>query len=53
VQEFTFTYTDALITHWFIKITVSGSSVIVVSGYGLDHRAIEVRSLAGTKGFFI
>jgi hypothetical protein len=29
----------------------SDSSVSVVSGYGLDHRAIEVRSPAGAKGF--
>jgi hypothetical protein len=29
-----------------------GSSVSVVSGYGLDDRAIEVRSLAEAKGFF-
>jgi hypothetical protein len=30
-----------------------GSSVSIVSGYGLDDRAIEVRSLAKTKGFFL
>jgi hypothetical protein len=29
----------------------SGSSVSVVSGYGLDHWAIEVLSPAGAKGF--
>jgi hypothetical protein len=28
-----------------------GSSVSIVSGYGLDHRAIEVRSLAEAKDF--
>jgi hypothetical protein len=28
-----------------------GSSVSIVSGYGLDDRAIEVRSLAGAKDF--
>jgi hypothetical protein len=28
-----------------------GSSVSIVSGYGLDDRAIEVRSPAGAKGF--
>jgi hypothetical protein len=28
-----------------------GSSGSIVSGYGLDHRAIEVRSPAGTKNF--
>jgi hypothetical protein len=30
-----------------------GSSVSVVSGYSLDDRAIEVRSLAEAKGFFL
>jgi hypothetical protein len=30
-----------------------GSSDSIVSGYGLDHRAIEVRSLADAKGFFL
>jgi hypothetical protein len=29
-----------------------GSSVSIVSGYGLDDRAIEVRSPAEAKGFF-
>jgi hypothetical protein len=29
-----------------------GSSVSIVSGYGLDDRAIEVRSLAGAKDFY-
>jgi hypothetical protein len=29
-----------------------GSSVSIVSGYGLDDWAIEVRSPAGTKDFF-
>jgi hypothetical protein len=29
-----------------------GSSVIIVSGYGLDDRAIEVLSPAGAKRFF-
>jgi hypothetical protein len=28
-----------------------GSSVSIMSGYGLDDRAIEVRSLAEAKGF--
>jgi hypothetical protein len=28
-----------------------GSSVSIVSGYGLDDRAIEVRSQAGAKDF--
>jgi hypothetical protein len=30
-----------------------GSSVNIVSGYGLDDQAIEVRSLAEAKGFFL
>jgi hypothetical protein len=30
-----------------------GSSVSVVSGYGLDDWAIEVRFLAEAKGFFV
>jgi hypothetical protein len=30
-----------------------GSSGSIVSGYGLDHRAIEVRSPAEAKGFFL
>jgi hypothetical protein len=30
----------------------SGSSARIVSGYGLDHRAIEVRSPTEAKGFF-
>jgi hypothetical protein len=30
-----------------------GSSVIIVSGYGLDDQAIEVRSLEEAKGFFL
>jgi hypothetical protein len=29
------------------------SSVNMVSGYGLDDRAIEVRSSAEAKGFFV
>jgi hypothetical protein len=32
---------------WYV-----GSSVSIVSGYGLDDRAIEVRSPAGAKDFF-
>jgi hypothetical protein len=31
----------------------TGSSVSIVSGYGLDDRAIEVRSPAEAKGFFL
>jgi hypothetical protein len=30
-----------------------GSSVSTVCGYGLDDRAIEVRSLAEAKGFYL
>jgi hypothetical protein len=30
-----------------------GSSVSIVSGYGLDNRAIEVRSPAEAEGFFL
>jgi hypothetical protein len=30
-----------------------GSSVSIVSDYGLDDRAIEVRSPAEAKGFFL
>jgi hypothetical protein len=30
-----------------------GSSVSVVSDYGLDDRAIEVRSAAESKGLFL
>jgi hypothetical protein len=30
-----------------------GSSVSIVSGYGLDDRAIEVRSLTEAKGLFL
>jgi hypothetical protein len=30
-----------------------GSSVSVMSGYGLYDRAIEVRTLAEEKGFFL
>jgi hypothetical protein len=33
-------------------ISEPGSSVSVVSGYGLDDQAIEVRSPAEMKGFF-
>jgi hypothetical protein len=30
-----------------------GSSVSIVSGYGLDDRAIEVRSPAEARGYFL
>jgi hypothetical protein len=29
-----------------------GSSVSIVSGYGIDYRVIEIQSLAGGKRFF-
>jgi hypothetical protein len=35
-----------------LEVYELGSSVSIVSGYGLDDRAIEVRSLAEAKGFF-
>jgi hypothetical protein len=34
------------------KVHEPGSSVSIVSGYGLDNWAIEVRSPAGAKDFF-
>jgi hypothetical protein len=38
----------------FRETSVSqGSSVSIVSGYGLDDRAIKVRSSAEAKGFFL
>jgi hypothetical protein len=37
-------------TVYFKKL---GSSVSIVSGYGLDDQAIEVRSQAEAKGFFL
>jgi hypothetical protein len=30
-----------------------GSSVSIVSDYGLDDRAVEVRTLAEARGFFL
>jgi hypothetical protein len=30
-----------------------GSSVSIVSGYGLDDQAIEIRSLVEATGFFL
>jgi hypothetical protein len=33
------------------KVGEPGSSVSIVSGYGLDERAIEVRSPAGAQDF--
>jgi hypothetical protein len=37
----------------FITLRALDSSVSIVSGYGLDDRAIEVRFLAEAKGFFL
>jgi hypothetical protein len=38
-------------TTWHVES--QGSSVSNVSGYGLDDRAIEVRSPAEARGFFL
>jgi hypothetical protein len=40
---------------WYGSWTLSelGSSVSIVSGYGLENRAIEVRSPAEEKVFFL
>jgi hypothetical protein len=35
------------------EVSEPGSSVSIVSGYGLDYRAIEVRSPLEEKEFFI
>jgi hypothetical protein len=40
---------EAQITVWLVGVGESGSSVSIVSGYGLDNRAIEVRSSAGAN----
>jgi hypothetical protein len=40
-------------TDYFSISREPGSSVSMVSGYGLDDRAIEVRSLAEAKGIFL
>jgi hypothetical protein len=36
-----------------IMICEPGNSVSILSGYGLDDRAFEVRSSAEAKGFFL
>jgi hypothetical protein len=36
-----------------INSSEPSSSVSIVSGYGLDDRAIEIRSPAGAKGLFL
>jgi hypothetical protein len=38
---------------YLLSFSKPGSSVSIVSGYGLDDRAIEVRSLTEAKGFFL
>jgi hypothetical protein len=43
---------SAFIRSPIMKHDEPGSSVSIVSGYGLDDRAIEVRFPAETKGFF-
>jgi hypothetical protein len=42
-----------IITYCIILQQESGSSVSIVSGYGLDDREIEVRSRAESKVFFL
>jgi hypothetical protein len=37
----------------YVYIFESGSSVSIVSSYGLDDWTIEVRTRAETKGFFL
>jgi hypothetical protein len=37
----------------FRTVTVAGSSVDIVSGYGLDDQAIRVRSPSEARGFFL
>jgi hypothetical protein len=38
------------VLYWIVS---RGSSVDIMSGYGLDDRAIEVQSPAEAKGFFL
>jgi hypothetical protein len=42
-----------LLAHVLYDTGEPGSSVSIVSGYGLDDRVIKVRSPAETKGFFL
>jgi hypothetical protein len=44
-------YRVEIITSLYITLGEPGSSVSIVSGYGLDHRAIEVQPPAGAKDF--
>jgi hypothetical protein len=39
--------------HSILYLNEPGISVSIVSGYGLDDRAIEVRSPVEAKGFFL
>jgi hypothetical protein len=39
--------------HGLYLVSEPGSSVSIASGYGLDDRAIEVRSPAKVEGFFL
>jgi hypothetical protein len=41
------------IIQWFLTFVSRGSSVSIVSGYGLDYRAVEVRSPAEAGRFFL
>jgi hypothetical protein len=36
-----------------VSISEPGSSIIILSGYGLDDQAMEVQSPAEAKGFFL
>jgi hypothetical protein len=57
VTSFTYETTQRILNKFFIYVIYQrtfrsrGSSVSIVSGYGLDDRAIEVRSPAGAKDF--
>jgi ABC-type sulfate transport system permease subunit len=42
-----------IVLHKAVAKVSRGSSVSIVSGYGLSHRAIEVRSPAEAKGFLL
>jgi hypothetical protein len=42
-----------LVSYGLLNNSEPGSSVSIVSGYGLNDRAIEVRSPAEAKGFFL
>jgi hypothetical protein len=53
LPRFMFIFTCSLHFLYCTVICEPGSSVSTVSGYGLDDRAIEVRSLAEAKGFFL